>query len=95
MIIHICAQTLTETSIDAQRRHTFMKFLNKSALLIGGRITVVAVPGESESEKETIAAFTVCLPPNRRLTVWRVLTLLRAGVISVLMGWGREAVHVR
>lgn len=65
-------------------------------MLIGGRITVIAIPSTSdETLKETIAAVSMWLPPNIRITLWQVLTLIRAGAIGVLIGWGLGVLNVR
>ena len=55
----------------------------KAALSISGRITVVVEPKESK-----IVACAIWLPPKRRLSVWKVGTLIRAGMLPVLKQWG-------
>lgn len=64
-------------------------------MLLGGRITVIAIPAVSEEEKETLAAASMWLPPNKRPSQAGIFTLIRAGVIGTFMGWGMNGFHVR
>ncbi len=55
----------------------------KACFLISGRVTVVVEPDENK-----IVACGIWLPPRNRLSIWKVSTLFRSGVISVLKRWG-------
>ena len=61
----------------------------KAVLSISGRITVVIEPKESK-----IVACALWLPPKRRLSVWMVGTLIRAGMLPVLKRWGLKCLLV-
>jgi len=68
---------------DCEGRLKFYSFLMKVCFSIAGRITVVVEPKESK-----IVACALWLPPKRRLSVWMIGTLIRAGVLPVLKQWG-------
>jgi len=77
---------------DLQKSNTnvtkaYISYLLHSCWLIGGRITVAAIPEDGE---ERIVAASLWLPPNKRVKPWNVLTLLRAGFLSVAQNWGIE-----
>ncbi|KDR78236.1 hypothetical protein GALMADRAFT_245316 [Galerina marginata CBS 339.88] len=68
-------------------RRMFYAFLIRACFLVGGRVTVVMGRAEGSTE-DRILAGALWLPPRRRLAAWMVPTVLRAGVVSVLKGWG-------
>lgn len=55
----------------------------KASLLVSGRVTVVVEPNENK-----IVACGIWFPPRHRLSIWKMSTLFRSGVISVLKRWG-------
>lgn len=69
--------------------------MTKLCMLLGGRITVMAIPAVTGGEKETLAAASMWLPPNKRASQAGIITLIRAGVIGTFMGWGMNGLHVR
>lgn len=78
----------TDTDLKAcKNRRLMLKFLTKACYLVGGRITVV-VEKKEDSEEERILSGCLWLPPHKRLEVWMVSIIVRAGVIPVLKGWG-------
>jgi len=88
---------LMDPNVDTRARQdllTFIVFLINACQVIGGRITVVVVnsqPGsgsESMSKSERIVSAALWYPPNKRLAVWKVFTLVQSGVFSTLRRWG-------
>lgn len=65
---------------------------------MGGRITVVVQTMEEIQNPghldEKIVAAAFWLPPNKRLGLSKVVTLMRAGVFQVLSRWGMPALMV-
>ncbi|KAH9476833.1 hypothetical protein JR316_0010748 [Psilocybe cubensis] len=68
-------------------RRAMIAFLTKACHIIGGRITVVVEKKEG-SEEERILSGCLWLPPHKRLEAWMVPTIVRAGILPVLKGWG-------
>ncbi|KAF8970637.1 hypothetical protein BDZ97DRAFT_1652308 [Flammula alnicola] len=73
---------------ECQSRRTFLRLLTKACFLVGGRITVIVDPAKRDSNGDKIVAGALWLPPKKRLAVWMVPTILKAGVVSVLKRWG-------
>ena len=70
----------------------------KTGFLIGGRITVMVDPSRSDYEgnkRDRIIASAMWLPPQTRLTGWKVPTMVKAGIIPLLKGWGLTGWRVR
>lgn len=85
-------------SKDTQEIDTFFLFFLQTCQKVGGRITVAVIssetnsPGATEEEKIVSAAFWC--PPNKRLALWDVPTLIGSGVIGVLRMWGWTVLKV-
>ncbi|KAF9455963.1 hypothetical protein BDZ94DRAFT_1353722 [Collybia nuda] len=81
-------------TVDTRNLETFFKFLLKSCHRVGGQIAVTvksvetATPGVTE---EKIVAGAFWCPPNKRLALWRVPTLVQSGIVEVLRRWGFSA----
>ena len=73
----------------------FYLFVIKGCFLIGGRITVVVVPNGQGADSEKIVAGCLWLPPSKRLAVWMVPTIVRAGALGVIKRWGLRGLWVR
>lgn len=71
---------------ESENLRRFLRFLLNTCTLSGGRITVALSKNAGEEDKVVAAAFW--LPPNKRLALWKVPTLIRAGVIPILKRWG-------
>ncbi|KAF9463716.1 hypothetical protein BDZ94DRAFT_1282415 [Collybia nuda] len=69
---------------------TFSLFFLHSCHYVGGLVTV-GVKKEPETSKEEIACVAFWCPPNKRLALWKVPTLLRSGILKVLKVWGWAA----
>jgi hypothetical protein len=61
-----------------------------ACFLVGGRITVIVdpIPSSKTTRHGKIVAASFWLPPGKRLAIWMVPTLVRAGVFSVVKNWG-------
>lgn len=81
-------------SAGSRDLHQFTAFLLRACHLTGGRITVVAKPAEGNEAEEKIVAAALWLPPNKRIALWHVLTLLRSRIVTVLSRWGLTALKV-
>ncbi|KAF8154291.1 hypothetical protein B0H34DRAFT_800151 [Crassisporium funariophilum] len=87
------AKKLLEEDVDVKNLEglrRFLTFLLKACFALGGRITVVVYPDVIDAEgskEEKIVAAALWLPPNKRIEVWKVPTLLRSGVVGVLTRW--------
>ncbi|KAF9472681.1 hypothetical protein BDN70DRAFT_818299 [Pholiota conissans] len=85
---------LDETSDPKHHNHRriFLRFLLKASFLVDGRITVVVDPNASSANegapRERIVAAAYWLPPNKRLAVWMIPTIVRAGALAVVKVWG-------
>jgi hypothetical protein len=53
---------------------------------VGGIVT--AVVKRDTNNEEHIVASCVWLPPKKRVDLWRVITLLKAGFVDTLRRWG-------
>lgn len=65
---------------------------------MGGQITVAVKSVQTENPgttEETIVAGAFWCPPNKRLALWKVLTLVQSGVVGVLRRWGLTALMAR
>lgn len=65
---------------------------------MGGQITVAVKSVETENPEvteEVIVAGAFWCPPNKRLALWKVLTMVQSGVVGVLRRWGLPALMVR
>lgn len=76
-----------------KNRRAMLAFLIKACHLTGGRVTVAVEPKE-DSKGERILAGCLWLPPRKRLAVWKVVNIVRSGVIPVLRGWGLDGLIV-
>ncbi|CAA7262255.1 unnamed protein product [Cyclocybe aegerita] len=79
-------QKLIDPKVDAdesRRRGDLHLFLAKSCFLAGGRVTVVVDP-ESNGR---IAAGALWMPPRKRLAIWQLYLLFKAGFGRVLQHW--------
>ncbi|KAF9529873.1 hypothetical protein CPB83DRAFT_893106 [Crepidotus variabilis] len=88
-IDHLLDPTVDEKEVEERR--VWFSFLTKACFLVGGRVTVVVDPNENDK----IVSAALWLPPKKRLAVWMVPTLFRAGVIPVLKNWGLTGLLVR
>lgn len=85
-------------SKETQDIDTFFMYFLQTCQNVGGRITVAVISsktnntGATDEEKIVSAAFWC--PPNKRLALWDVPTLLRSGVIGVLRMWGWTVLKV-
>ena len=52
-------------------------------------------PSKSDNKGERIVACALWLPPRTRLADWKVLTMVKAGIIPLLKGWGLTGWRVR
>ncbi|KAF8164674.1 hypothetical protein BJ912DRAFT_934828 [Pholiota molesta] len=73
---------------ECSHRRIFLKFLLVACFLVGGRITVIVDPNIQTTQQGKIVAASFWLPPGKRLAIWMVPTLVRAGVFSVVKNWG-------
>lgn len=84
----------TDTDLKAcKTRRAMLAFLTKACYLMGGRIVIV-VEKKEDSKEERILSGCLWLPPHKRLEAWMVPTIVRAGVIPVLKGWGMDGFMV-
>ena len=65
-----------------------LHFFFKAGFLIGGRVTVMVDPSKSDNKGERIVAGALWLPPRIRLATWKFPTMVKAGIIPLLKGWG-------
>ncbi|KXN90749.1 hypothetical protein AN958_03636 [Leucoagaricus sp. SymC.cos] len=77
-------------SQEKEHRKRWAQFLLKLCVLGGGRVTVLVEHGETspEEESERIVGVAEWLPPNKRVALWRVRTMVKAGIIVMLRAWG-------
>ena len=78
---------------ESDNLRRFVRFLLNICCLSKGRITVALSKNAGEEDKVVAAAFW--LPPNKRVALWKVPTLIRAGVIPMLKRWGLAGLMVR
>ncbi|KAJ7262697.1 hypothetical protein B0H12DRAFT_305107 [Mycena haematopus] len=69
-----------------QNLRTFLDSINRSVVLVGGRVTVVALPDESGMDNEKVVAFAAWVPPHKAIE--GTLTSLRSGAWRSLFAWG-------
>jgi len=90
---------MLEPDVDTKActsRLSFFQFLFKAGFLVGGRITVMVDPEKRDSNQgDKIIVCALWLPPNSRLAIWKVPTMIKAGVIPVLKRWGLTGLLVR
>lgn len=71
------------------------RFLLLSCLASGGRVTVIVEHADSPSEtSERVVGFANWFPPNKRLALWHVRTLFKAGLVGMLRAWGLSGLIV-
>lgn len=90
-------QVLDEQIDELKRKNTrdFYLFVVKGCFLIGGRITVVVVPNGLDVNSGKIVAGCLWLPPRKRLSIWMIPTIVRAGALGVVKRWGLRGLWVR
>lgn len=69
----------------------FFQYFFKAGFLIGGRITVMVDPSQSDpkgNKGDRIIAGALWLPPQTRLAGWKVPTMVKADIIHILKDWG-------
>lgn len=87
----------------------FQEALVKATILVDGYVTVAVIPcsegagvgqkegkerGREEDKKEEIVGVALWLPPGKTLDMGPI-TILRSGLLKVLVGWGFTGVKVR
>jgi hypothetical protein len=68
----------------------FLDSVNRSVLLVGGRIVVVAIPQDSGREK--LVAFAAWVPPHK--VIEGTMTTIRAKAYQSLFRWGLSLLWV-
>ncbi|KAF5329801.1 hypothetical protein D9619_009072 [Psilocybe cf. subviscida] len=69
-------------------RALWTRFLHKGSFLLNARVTVVVDPAVKDADGEPkIVASAIWQPPKKRLAVWKVRLILRAGVVPILKRW--------
>ncbi|KJA24952.1 hypothetical protein HYPSUDRAFT_135573 [Hypholoma sublateritium FD-334 SS-4] len=83
-------KVLDEQIDELKHKNTrqFYLFVVKGCFLVGGRITVVVVPDGPDANSGKIVAGCLWLPPSKRLSIWMIPTILRAGALGVIKRWG-------
>jgi hypothetical protein len=69
-------------------------FITKAGFLIGARIVVVAERGKGPGT-EQILACCIWNPPKKRIELWKVPTIFRAGFLPIFRRWGVRGLSVR
>ncbi|KAJ7220314.1 hypothetical protein GGX14DRAFT_355419 [Mycena pura] len=67
----------------------FLDSVNRSVLIVGGRITVVAIPQESGAER--LVAFAAWVPPHK--VIEGTMTSLRGKAYRSIFSWGLSSVR--
>ncbi|KAJ7056688.1 hypothetical protein C8F01DRAFT_1372668 [Mycena amicta] len=69
---------------NLENLRVFLDFINRSVLIAGGRVTVVAVP--QESGKEKLLAMAAWVPPHK--IIEGTMTSIRAKGHRIVFNWG-------
>ncbi|KAF7349233.1 hypothetical protein MSAN_01712700 [Mycena sanguinolenta] len=80
----IADEAPTQKAGSLENLRLFLDTINRSVALVGGRVTVVAIPQESGPEK--LVAFAAWVPPHK--VIEGTLTSLRAKAHRSLFAWG-------
>jgi hypothetical protein len=94
-----CAKLLPDgtNTKGSQNLEAVLHFFLRACHNIGGRVTVAVKTVEAEKSEvteEEIVCAAFWYPPNKRIALWKVPTLLRSGIIKVLKAWGLTGLKV-
>ncbi|KAJ6510538.1 hypothetical protein C8R45DRAFT_1088697 [Mycena sanguinolenta] len=80
----IAHEASTQSAQSLENLRKFLDSVNRSVALVGGRVTVVAIPQESGSEK--LVAFASWVPPHK--VIEGTMTSIRSKAFHSLFTWG-------
>ncbi|KAF8651080.1 hypothetical protein AX16_004942 [Volvariella volvacea WC 439] len=81
-----------QDSPGSRHLEKFLRFLLTACSISGGRITVAVKTMESGTEEaelqERLVGAAFWMPPNKRVSPWKVRKLIRSGIIDAVRSWG-------
>ncbi|EAU87941.2 hypothetical protein CC1G_01588 [Coprinopsis cinerea okayama7 len=79
---------------DSNNLRTWLSFLLKMCVAVGGRVTVVVDASLPKIKgRERVCAAAYWLPPNKRPSALQISILLKSGIWEAYRGWGVKGIY--
>ncbi|KAF9446848.1 hypothetical protein P691DRAFT_803343 [Macrolepiota fuliginosa MF-IS2] len=73
---------------EKKNLHKWARFMLRLCVAARGRVTVIVE--KQDSAPDRIVGMAQWLPPNKRLALWHVRTMFKAGIVGMIKRWGVE-----